>query len=121
MTQKPNCLQSFPVSKGAEPFFLLEETKIIKKIKSILAGQCSVSEKEKFLLEQVHLVCLFRKTEDDTKRNKLFQKIQLREEHGKELGFSSEDLLDLNHWITYQDRLGKLEDLLKEVKRRARK
>ncbi len=88
---------------------------MIDRAKKILANGHHFSIEDKFILTQVRLICLFRKSISGWRRNKLDGAIRKREEkHGPEITLAPEDFHNLNRWIRDLDS-AKLSNLLKRV------
>lgn len=101
---------------------------IHERVKSILSDGHQLSSEDRFILTQIHLICLFRQARDGWRKNKLSKYIIKREEkitEGEEnknpqINLTPEDFHNLNSWVVNQDLAGKLPNLLKRVKQKRR-
>ncbi len=96
------------------------------RVKRILADNNLLSTEDWFILTQVHLICLFRRTKKESGKTKLSKYISQREEKyisqkkDPKIGLTSQDFIGLNQWVVNQDLAHKLENLIKRVKQRKR-
>ena len=107
-----------------------QSTAIVERVRRIITGNNSLLQEEWFILNQVHLRCLFRLAGTRSRQDKNGRYITKQEDDyltqnkGKENSLTSQDFLSLNQWIANQDsadkRHTKLEALIKRVKERKR-
>ncbi len=103
---------------------------MVERVKRILADNSTLSAEDWFLLTQVHLICLFRRTRTESRKTKISEYLSRREERyisqkkDPQIGLTPQDFIGLNQWVLGQDLADKqhnnLETLIKRVKQRKR-
>ncbi len=97
------------------------------RVRKILADNNLLSTEDWFILTQVHLICLFRRTKKESRKTKLSKYISQREERfisqkkDPKIGLIPQDFIGLNQWVVREDLVARrLENLIKRVKERKR-
>ena len=99
------------------------------RVRKILSDNSPLSAEEWFILAQIYLICLFRRTRTESRKRKIDKYLSRREEKyisqkkDFQIGLTPQDFIGLNQWVVNQDladKTNRLETLIKRVKQRKR-